>query len=204
MVKARIQKHAIASLFPQLRCVTLPPPPGDAPGIIHLGGAKPNNEAVSYVYSLSHHSQAFVCFTMCTVYCCACTHVLLSCVAFLDLLAFVFFWASFLQLFPWFCYQLRASNAGLIDLGKLRCMEFHWWATFFFFSCLLVGYEWDMWSTHKSLKTTISLCTERQYSGHEFEQSPADGKDGRSLVGCGSWGHEITHNLATKGTTATT
>lgn len=37
--KARIQKHAIASLFPQLRCVTLPSSTEAMLKIIHLGGA---------------------------------------------------------------------------------------------------------------------------------------------------------------------
>ena len=37
--KARIQNHAIASLFSQLRCVILPSPTEGMLKIIHLGGA---------------------------------------------------------------------------------------------------------------------------------------------------------------------
>lgn len=114
-----------------------------------------------------------------------------SCVAFLDL-CLCFFLSLIPPTFHWFCYQLRALNARYLP----RKVEVHGYIDeLLFFPCLLVGYEWDVWST--SLKTTTLCSFKRQYSGHEFEQSPADGKGRRSLVGYGSWGcKKVGHDWA--------
>ena len=148
--------------------------------------SKPNIRAFSFVYS-SHNLSFCVCFTIYTVYYYMHTHMYCFLLCSFSWSLPLFLLSLIPPTFHWFCYQLRASNARYLP-RKVEVRGYIDELFFFFFFCLLVGYEWDVWST--SLKTTTLCSFKRQYSGHELEQTPGDGKGRGSLAGYGSWGHK--------------